>query len=83
MGKYLHYNTGYPACVSRKLHSYSRGLKNSFVADFPDAYKAFQDSGFRLRALLRSMAVSDSFYAVGPPRNPSHNRDDSSEVGAQ
>jgi hypothetical protein len=83
LGQYLHDNPGYPACVARKLNSYSRGVRNSFVADFPDAYKAFQASGFRLRALLRSLAVSDSFYAVGPPRTPSSNSDDSTEAEAQ
>jgi len=71
LGQYMHDNPRYPACVARRLYSYSRGLKRSTVDDFPDAYKAFQDSGFRLRALLRSMALSDSFYAVGPPGNPS------------
>jgi hypothetical protein len=81
LGQYLHDNPQYPACVARKLYSYSRGLKNSFVADFPDAYKAFQDSGFRLRALLKSIAVSDSFYAAGPPANPSSN--ESTKVEAQ
>ena len=64
LGQYMHDNPRYPACVARKLYSYSRGLKSSYVEDFPDAYKAFQDSGFRLRALLKSMALSDSFYAA-------------------
>ena len=45
------------------------------------AYKAFQNSGFRLRALLKSLAVSDSFYAVGPPANQSAN--DSTEVAGR
>jgi len=78
LGQYMHGNPRYPACVARRLYSYSRGLKSSTVDDFQDAYKAFQDSGFRLRALLKSMAVSDSFYAVGPPGKPSLN--DSTEV---
>jgi hypothetical protein len=66
LGQYLHDNPRYPACVARKLYSYSRGLDSSTVktSDFNDAYQAFQDSGFRLRALLKSMAVSDSFYSV-------------------
>jgi hypothetical protein len=80
LGQYMHDNPRYPACVARKLYSYSRGLTRSTVDDFPDAYKAFQDSGFRLRALLKSMAVSDSFYAVGPPGKPSFN--DTTEVAA-
>ena len=71
LGQYMHDNPRYPACVARKLYSYSRGLKSSSVDDFQDAYKAFQSSGFRLRALLKSMAVNDSFYAVGPPENQS------------
>jgi hypothetical protein len=81
LGQYMHDNPRYPACVARKLYSYSRGLKSSSVDDFQDAYKAFQNSGFRLRALLKSMAVSDSFYAVGPPENQSVS--DSTEVAGQ
>ena len=80
LGQYMRDNPRYPACVARRLYSYSRGLKQSTVNDFPDAYKAFQDSGFRLRALLKSMALSDSFYAIGPPGKPSLN--ESAEVAA-
>jgi len=69
LGHYMHENPRYPACVARKLYSYSRGLESSSVDDFRDAYKAFQNSGYRLRALLKSMAMSDSFYAVRPPEN--------------
>ncbi len=81
LGQYMHDNPRYPACVARKLYSYSRGLKSSNVNDFRDAYKEFQNSGFRLRALLKSMAMSDSFYAVGPPENQSAS--DSTEVAGQ
>jgi len=81
LGQYMHDNPRYPACVARKLYSYSRGLKSSSVDDFQDAYKAFQNSGFRLRALLKSMAVSDSFYAVGPPESQAAS--DSTEVAGQ
>ncbi len=81
LGQFMHDNPRYPACVARKLYSYSRGLKSSSVNDFQDAYKAFQNSGFRLRALLESMAVSDSFYAVRPPENQSAS--DSTEVAAR
>ena len=80
LGQYMHDNPRYPACMARRLYSYSRGLKNSTVNDFQDAYKAFQDSGFRLRALLKSMVLSGSFYAVGPRGSPSGN--DSTEVAA-
>ena len=67
LGQYIHDNPQYPACVARRLYSYSRGVKSWSVNDFPDAYQAFQNSGFRLRALLKSMVLSDSFYAAGPP----------------
>jgi hypothetical protein len=70
LGQFLHDSPQYPACVARRLYSYSRGVKSSYVDDFPDAYRAFQNSGFRLRALLKSMALSESFYDV-PPANPS------------
>ena len=78
LGQYIHDNPQYPACVARRLYSYSRGVRSWTVDDFPDAYQAFQNSGFRLRALLKSMALSDSFYAAAPPANPSS--DTSKEV---
>ena len=71
LGQYIHDNPRYPACVARRLYSYGRGVRNSTVDDFPDAYQAFRSSGFRLRALLRSMVLSDSFYAAAPPAGPS------------
>ena len=69
LGQYLHDNPRYPACVARKLYSYSRGLDSSKVKtdDFEQAYKAFEDSEYRLRALLKNMTVSEAFYAAPPP----------------
>src|SRR6185295_6150183 len=37
LGQYMHDNPRYPACVARKLYSYSRGLTRSTVDDFEDA----------------------------------------------
>ena len=71
LGQYIHDNPRYPACVARRLYSYSRGVNTFSVSDFPEAYKAFENSGFRLRALLKTMASSDSFYAAAPPAKPS------------
>ena len=71
LGQYIHDNPQYPACMARTLYSYGRGVKSWSVNDFPDAWKEFQNSGFRLRALLRTMALSDSFYAAALPPNPS------------
>ncbi len=81
LGQYLHDNPQFPACVAQRLYSYSRGVTSWGVSDFADAYRAFQDSGFRLRALLRSMAVSESFYAAPPPPKPS--TDTSREVASK
>src|SRR5262249_52571490 len=78
LGQYIHDSPQYPACVARRLFSYSRGVRSWSVDDFPDAYREFQNSGFRLRALLRSMALSESFYAAPPPPPSS---DASKEVG--
>lgn len=77
LGQYIHDNPRYPACMARSLYSYSRGVRSRSTDDFPDAYRAFQNSGFRLRALLRSMAVSESFYEA-PLQPPS--TDTSKEV---
>jgi hypothetical protein len=71
LGQYLHDNPQYPACVARTLYSYSRGFNSWSVTDFPEAYKEFQNSGFRLRTLLRSMVLNESFYAAAPPEKPS------------
>jgi hypothetical protein len=74
LGLYLRDNPRYPACVARKLYSYGRGLNNMAVKteDFQEAYQAFVDSEFRLRALLKSMAVSESFYAAAAPASPAN-----------
>jgi hypothetical protein len=72
LGKYMHDNPRYPACVARKLYAYARGLDSIGVKtdDFKDAYKSFVDSNYRLRKLLNGMAVSDTFYAAAPPPAP-------------
>jgi hypothetical protein len=69
LGQYLHDNPRYPACIARKLYAYSRGLDSADVKtdDFKDAYKAFVDSKYRLRALLKGLALSESFYAAPAP----------------
>ena len=78
LGQYMRESPQYPACVARRLYSYSRGVRSWTVNDFPDAYQAFQNSGFRLRALLKGMALSESFYTAAAPASPS--TDTSKEV---
>jgi hypothetical protein len=68
LGLYMRDNPRYPACVARRLYTYGRGgVKNASVEEFPETYEAFKGSGYRLRALLKSMATSDEFYAAPPP----------------
>jgi hypothetical protein len=71
LGQYIHDSPQYPACVARRLYAYGRGVNTYSVSDFKDAYQTFQNSGYRLRALLKSLALSDSFYTAAPPKKPS------------
>jgi hypothetical protein len=69
LGQYLHDNPKFPACVARKLYAYGRGMDVEEVepSAFKTAYKAFTDSGYRLRALIRGLATSPEFYSVSAP----------------
>jgi hypothetical protein len=69
LGKYLHDNPKFPACVARKLYAYGRGMDVEEVepSAFSAAYKNFTDSGYRLRALIRALATSPEFYSVSAP----------------
>ena len=69
LGQYLHDNPKYPACVARKLYAYAKGLDSQEVeaSAFKPAYKAFADSGYRLRALLKGMVESAEFFTASPP----------------
>lgn len=69
LGLFMHDNPKFTSCLARKLYSYGRGLDSGKVK--PDAYKfandAFQQSGYRLLALLKALATSEAFYAAEPP----------------
>ena len=64
LGRFMHDNPKYPACIARKLYSYSRGVDSGDVepSAFKSAYKVFSDSGFRMRGLLKAMAESTEFF---------------------
>jgi hypothetical protein len=66
LGEYLHDSPRYPACVSRRLHTYGRSARRWTTEEMADSNVAFAQSGYRLRTLLRSMAVREEFYAVAP-----------------
>jgi hypothetical protein len=69
LGKYLHDNPKFPACVARKLYAYGRGMDVEEVqpSAFKTAYKSFTDSGYRLRTLIKGLALSPEFYSVAAP----------------
>lgn len=69
LGRYLHDNPKFPACMARKLFAYARGEDAYHMRQtaLQTAYKSFADSGFRLRALLKAMAEGPELYQVPPP----------------
>jgi hypothetical protein len=66
LGKYLHDNPKYPACLARKLYGYAKGVNSEDVdaTMFKAAYKNFTDSGYRMRALLKGLAESSEFFST-------------------
>ena len=73
LGKFLHDNPKYTACVARKAFAYSRGENSEDVpaSAFKNAYKAFTDSGFRMRSLLKAMVEDKDFFSAPPPETTS------------
>ena len=74
LGRFMHDNPKYPACIARKLYSYSRGVDSGDVepSAFKSAYKVFSDSGFRMRGLLKAMAESTEFFNAPAPVAPAN-----------
>jgi hypothetical protein len=72
LGRFMHDNPRYPACIARKLYSYSKGVDSEDVEPtaFKAAYKAFSDSGYRMRSLLKSMAAGADFFSAPAPATP-------------
>jgi hypothetical protein len=69
LGKVLHDEPRFPACVARKLYSYGVGTNSQRVRppQYKTALDSFIASDYRLPALLRAMATSPEFYAATPP----------------
>jgi hypothetical protein len=74
LGRFMHDNPKYPACIARKLYSYSKGVDSGDVEPsvFKAAYKVFSDSGFRMRSLLKYMAESTEFFSAPAPAAPAN-----------
>jgi hypothetical protein len=69
LGKALHDEPRFPACVARKLYSYGVGTNSQRVRppQYKTALDSFVASDYRLRALLRAMATSPEFFVAAPP----------------
>ena len=72
LGRYLHDNPKYTSCIARKLDAYSTGQNSEDIAAsaFKTAYKAFADSGFRMRALLKGLVEAPDFFSAAAPETP-------------
>jgi hypothetical protein len=70
LGQYLHDNPRYPACMARKLYAYARGQNSGEVqaSAFTVAYKAFTDSGYHLRTLLKGLVEGPDFFNAPAPK---------------
>jgi hypothetical protein len=64
LGQYLHDNPKFPACMARKLYAYAKAVDTEEVEPsvFKAAYKSFIDSGYRMRALVKGLALSPEFF---------------------
>jgi hypothetical protein len=64
LGQYLHDNPKFPACVAKKLYAYAKGADTEEVepSAYKSAYKAFADSGYRLRTLIKGLVESPQFF---------------------
>ena len=71
LGRYLHDNPKYPACVARKLYSYAKGVDSDEVdaTTVKAASKAFSDSGYHLRTLIKGLIESPGFFQAPAPAN--------------
>ena len=77
LGKYLHDNPKYPACLARKLYAYGTGANSEDVdaSNFKLANKAFVDSGYRLRALIKGLIESPEFFNSPAPVTEASSRE--------
>jgi len=69
LGQYLHDNPKTSACFVRKLYAYGVGadseeVEKGAVQPFVDGFAA---GGYRLAALLRTIATSPQFFSAPPP----------------
>ena len=68
LGRYLHDNPKYPTCLARKLYSYAKGADSEEIdaATVKTASQAFNESGYRLRTLIKGVVESPGFFQAPP-----------------
>jgi hypothetical protein len=69
LGKFLHDNPKYPACIARKMFAYSKGENSEDVpaSAFKTARTTFVESGYRLRALIKALVEDPSYFSAPAP----------------
>jgi hypothetical protein len=68
-GRVLHDDPAAPACLVKRLTAYSTGRpQRPADRDWLEALdRSFADDGYRLKGLMRRVALSDAFYRADPP----------------
>jgi hypothetical protein len=69
LGKVIHDSEATPSCLVNRLYAYGMGRsatkdEQAWLTYVKDSFAA---AGYRLPALLRTIATSDAFYRVGAP----------------
>ena len=70
LGKFLHDNPKYPACVARKMFAYSKGdqqRRRHRLESFKAGRTAFVESGYKLRALIKGLVEAPDYFAADAP----------------
>ena len=69
LGKFLHGNPKYPACIARKMFAYSKGVNSEDVtaSSFKAGRTAFIGSGYRLRSLIKGLVEDQTYFTADAP----------------
>ena len=69
LGKFLHDNPKYPACIARKMFAYSKGVNSEDVtaASFKAGRTAFIGSGYKLRSLIKGLVEDTAYFTADAP----------------
>jgi hypothetical protein len=72
LGQVLHDNPKFPACFARKMYSYGTGANSENVSarTYRGALTSFTESGYRVPALIKALALSPEFFSAPPPPAP-------------